>query len=806
MSAVLKSVNAATGVIEVRRLASMLAPDAQAWGHGVPLPTPLRPEFLAAVEESGVNGIKPCYLVFERDGQSVAYANVFVSTTDFATFDPKLDAASRQTVKRWFPEFMQFRVLELGYFTMIGEGLAVADEEDLPQIMARLDQELQILLEEHQADFILIRDIPNNKYQKYWSTLKELGYSPSTGFPNAKLPIRWDSLNGYLTALDSKTRLKFKNSLKVREDYSISVEVLSDYAHLADELAQLWANVNARAKDYSREKLTAPFFKACAQRLAGHSEIIRFTHDGRMVGFMLNLIGQHDYIVLDWGVDYDFEHYKDANLYRAATVLSIERAITLGKSVMELGITNYTPKLTLGCDIEPLSYFVRHKDKPAYTRTLARMLSDAIVQPDNTEHAAAAKVGATIHDLPGFERGIRQDQNLYATQDIFSRAGNYQRSNTMRLGGIYGLYPEFNCAQQSLVTFSNSDEVVLLGTNSYLGLASDERIVNAAVQALRQYGSGCSGSPLLNGTLDIHNALERELAAFMGREAVALCSTGYQTNLAALSALCGPGDVVLMDARNHRSLFDGVKLSGADCLVFRHADLPHLEKLLQRTAGRRCLIVTDSLFSMEGTIADLVGITRLARQHGARVFVDESHAMGVFGATGRGIAELQGVEADIDIIMGTFSKSFAALGGFVSGSRVLIDYIKHNAGGHIFSASLPPSVIATVRAALRVVVDEPGRRQAVLDKARYMATELAAMGYTVPYHGAQIVPVILGNYTLALAAYKRFMAHGVYVNPVGPPAVPEQYAGFRTSYIATHRWEDLDRALAVFRQHYPDFH
>ncbi|HEX5372658.1 MAG TPA: 8-amino-7-oxononanoate synthase family protein [Aquabacterium sp.] len=805
MSAVLIHEHAALDDIQVRRLMSMMSPDANGWGQGLNIPTAMRREFLSAVEQSGVNGISPRYLVFEREGRVVACANVFVSETDFATFDPKLNPDARQTLKRWFPGFMRFKVVEVGYFTMIGEGLALADERDLPQVVNCLDRELQLLMEEFDADFVLIRDVPQEKYAAYWQVLGELGYAPSTGFPNARLGVKWETLDDYLSALDSKTRLKFKNSLKLREEFSISVEVLGDYEHLADELAVLWANVNAKAKDYSREQLTAPFFKACAQHLAGRSEIIRFMHEGRMVGFMLNLVGEQDYIVLDWGVDYDFPHYREANLYRAATVLSIQRAMAWGKRSMELGITNYTPKLTLGCEIQPLTYFVRHRDQPHYSRTLARMLSDAIVQPDNTEHAAVGKVGSVTHDLPVFERSIRQDQNLYQAQDILHRVGSYQRSNTMRLGGIYGLYPEFNCAQQSLVTFSNQQEVVLLGTNSYLGLGSDERIVEAAVQALRRYGSGCSGSPLLNGTLDIHNALEHELAQFMGREAVALCSTGYQTNLAALSALCGPGDVVLMDARNHRSLFDGVKLSGADCLVFRHADLAHLDKLLHRTRGRRCMVVTDSLFSMEGTIADLVGITRLARQHGARVFVDESHAIGVFGPRGRGIAELQGVEGDVDVIMGTFSKSFAALGGFVTGRRELIDYIKHNAGGHIFSASLPPSVIATVRAALQVVIAEPERRQAVLDKAHYMATSLADMGYEVSYHGAQIVPVVFGNYTLALAAYKRFMAHGVYVNPVGPPAVPEQFAGFRTSYIATHRWEDLERALQVFRSHLPDF-
>ncbi|WP_217808711.1 aminotransferase class I/II-fold pyridoxal phosphate-dependent enzyme [Derxia lacustris] len=775
------------------------------WGEAFPIPTPMRPEFLAVVERARVNDITPYYLTFRFGGVVVAHANAYVCDTDFSTFDPKLPALARTTVKQWFPDFMKFRIVELGYFTMIGEGLALASDALLDSVIDQLDHELGNLAAHHGADFILIRDIPLARYAQYRAALAPLGYAPSVGFPNAVLPLRWDSLDDYLACLDGKTRLKFRNALRLDEKFGITHEVLGDYGHLAEEFGRLWSNVNARAADYSREQLTPAFFAECASQLRGASETIVFRQRGKLIGFMLNLIGADDYTMLDWGVDYDFEHYREANLYRAASVLSVARAIALGRSRLELGITNYTPKMTLGAEIRPLAYFVRHCRDARFGATLARLLTDAIELPDNTLHSAGNRLGTHCPDLPAFERMIREHQNPAPSSDIFQRVGNYQRVNAMRLGGIYGLYPEFNCAQDSVITFSDQRERVLLGTNSYLGLADDSRVKRAAKAAIDRYGSGCSGSPLLNGTLDIHNQLEDELAGFLGREAVALCSTGYQTNLTALSALCGPGDVVLMDARNHRSLFDGVRLSGADCLIYRHAELAHLGKLLERTAGRRRMIVTDSVFSMEGTIADLRGIAALARQHGARLFVDESHAVGVLGPTGRGVAELQGVEAEVDLVMGTFSKAFAALGGYVAGSRAVIEYLKHNGGGHIFSASLPPSVIATVLAALDIVRREPERRAAVLEKAAYMAGALRAIGYNAPFHGAQIVPVIFGNYTLALSAYKRFMQAGVYVNPVGPPAVPESAAGFRTSYIATHRQQDLDRALDVFRRHFPDF-
>ncbi|MDO4231329.1 MAG: aminotransferase class I/II-fold pyridoxal phosphate-dependent enzyme [Lautropia sp.] len=777
------------------------------WNEALPIPTPMKREFLDALESSEINNIGTYYLrVTDQDGNVLAQANVFVSETDFSTFDTTLPASARSTIKRWIPGFMSFRIVEVGYFTMIGEGVAIAEGADLSCVLPAIDKELQEIADKEEADFVLVRDVPESSYESYLSALAVLGYSPSIGFPNTLLPVKWRRFEDYLADINSKTRLKFRNSLKIQERFDVEWKIVDDFRSMTGDLSRLWDNVNKKAKDYTREKLDQRFFDACSDKLADQCEVITFFHAGRMIAFMLNMIGGDDYIVLDWGVDYSFEHYRQANLYRAATLISLQRAIELGKSKMELGITNYTPKLTLGAEVVPLAYFIRHRIDKRYGRTLARLVTDSINLPDTSLHATAGKIGTRVHDMLAFEQRVKRDQNPFGASDILDRVGSYNRSSSMRLSGIYGLYPEFNSAQRSVVTFSDSRERVLLGTNSYLGLADDPRVISAAVDALHRYGSGCSGSPLLNGTLDIHKQLEEELAIFSGREAVALCSTGYQTNLAAISALCGRGDVVLMDARNHRSLFDGVRLSGADCVIYRHADMAHLERLLARTKGRKRMIITDSVFSMEGTIADLQTLVGLASAHDARVFVDESHAVGVFGCHGRGIAELQGVEDRVDIVMGTFSKAFAGLGGFVAGSADLIDYIKHNAGGHIFSASLPPSVVATVLASLDIIRKEPERRQAPLDRAKFMALELQAIGYDAPYHGSQIVPVILGNYTLALSAYKRFMDEGVYVNPVGPPAVPESSSGFRTSYIATHGWDDLKVAVEVFRRHYRDFY
>ncbi|VAW81428.1 Acetyltransferase (GNAT) domain / Serine palmitoyltransferase [hydrothermal vent metagenome] len=771
------------------------------WDNISKLPTPMRHAFLDTVESSGINNIEHHYLLIKQGNNDLGRANLYLTKTDFSTFDTTLPQESRETIKRWFPKFMDFRILECGFFTMIGQGLSLKNDSKLEALLPGLVKQMDFIASKTKADFCLFRDITIDSYDQYQKILAPLGYYPALGFANTALDIAWKTIDQFMDSVNSKTRLKFKNCLKLKQKFDIDIEFVSDFRKLAPVLATLWKNVHLHTKDYSREFLDEKFFATCAQTLPENSEVLLFRHQGEIIAFMLNLYGEDDYVVLDWGVDYDFKHYSKANLYRTATLLSLERAMALEKKTLELGITNYTPKMILGVDIIPLVYFVKHQNNTRHSKTLSQLLSSSVTQPESTAHEYLAKLNTPYTNIKQIQANIGQQQAGYNNNDLFAKIGRYHRADSMRLSGIYGLYPEFNGAQNSTVQLSNNKDLVLLGTNSYLGLATHPRVVAAAVSALQHYGTGCSGSPLLNGTLDIHKLLEQELAHFFSRQAALLCSTGYQTNLAAISALAGPGDILLMDARNHRSLFDGAKLSGADYMIYRHNDMAHLEKMLKHTAAKNKMIVVDSLFSMEGTIADLPSICKLAKLYQSRVFVDESHAVGVIGHNGRGVCELLNVEQDVDIIMGTFSKSFAALGGFLTGKAEIIDYIKHNAGAHIFSASLPASVVATIRAVLKIIRTEPERRQQILKKASYMANALQNMGYDAPYHGSQIVPIILGNYTLALAGYRKFMDDGVYVNPVGPPAVPEAASGFRTSYITTHQWDHLDKALEVFNKH-----
>lgn len=250
-----------------------------------------------------------------------------------------------------------------------------------------------------------------------------------------------------------------------------------------------------------------------------------------------------------------------------------------------------------------------------------------------------------------WEERIRLDQDGLPEHDIFRKIDRQHKYTGLKLGGVYGFYPRFTGPQRSTVKAAELGEIVLLGTNSYLGLATHPEVVEASAEATRRYGTGCSGSPLLNGTLDLHVSLEQELACFLGKPAAVLCSTGYQSNLAAISALCESGDMIIQDALNHRSLFDAARLSGADFTLYRHNDMDHLARVLRRTEGRRRIIVVDAVFSMEGTVADLATIAELADRHGCRVYVDESHALGVLGPDGRGASAALGVLARMDVVM-----------------------------------------------------------------------------------------------------------------------------------------------------------
>lgn len=383
--------------------------------------------------------------------------------------------------------------------------------------------------------------------------------------------------------------------------------------------------------------------------------------------------------------------------------------------------------------------------------------------------------------------------------DLFDKHLN-ENAVIARERGIYPYFHELESRQDVEVVMEGKRRI-MLGSNNYLGLTVHPRVIEAGVQALREYGSGCSGSRFLNGTLTLHTSLERELADFLGKEAVMTFSTGFQSNLGIISAICGKNDYVICDRENHASIYDGCKLSYATMLRYRHNDMEHLEKCLKKvpdTAG--ILIVTDGVFSMGGDIANLPEIVRLAKAYGARVMVDDAHGLGVLGNGGRGTADYFGLADDVDIIMGTFSKSLASIGGFMAASERVVDYVRHASRPYIFCASIPPASAATAREALRILREQPELPARLHALSMYMRSGLKSRGITIRDSETPIIPIYTYDVFTTLETAKELYDEGVYVNPVLPPATPATECLLRTSYMATHTEALLDEALDVIER------
>jgi 8-amino-7-oxononanoate synthase len=364
----------------------------------------------------------------------------------------------------------------------------------------------------------------------------------------------------------------------------------------------------------------------------------------------------------------------------------------------------------------------------------------------------------------------------------------------------YPFFHEISSRQQAEVIMDGK-RTIMLGSNNYLGLTSDDRVISAAENALRTFGSGCSGSRYLNGTITLHNELERELAAFFGYEDSVTFSTGFQSNLGIISALCGRHDMIFFDRLNHASLYDAARLSFAKLIKYDHNNMEELEdRLKDANPDRGKLIVVDGVFSMEGDLADLPAIVELAEKYGARIMVDDSHGVGTMGAGGRGVTEHFGLTDKTDILMGTFSKSLASLGGFMAASREVCEFVRHTSRPFIFSASIPPANAAAALCAIRLLKEHPEMVKQVNDNADYMRAGFRRLGIRIGDSQAPIIPVLIGDDLTTLLANRDLLRAGVFVNPVIPPAVEDGNALLRTSYTATMTREQLDVALDGFQR------
>ena len=384
--------------------------------------------------------------------------------------------------------------------------------------------------------------------------------------------------------------------------------------------------------------------------------------------------------------------------------------------------------------------------------------------------------------------------------DIFDKCYDFTRADEAKALGIYPYFTPIQEVKGNKVKVDGK-EMIMVGSNNYLGLMNHPRVMKAAQEAVDRYGVATCGSRFLNGTLDIHIELEKKLAEFMKKETALAFSTGFQTNQGIISTLVGKGDSVITDKMVHASIIDACRLTFGNVHRFKHNDMADLEQALSsldKDAGK--LVVVDGVFSMEGDLANLPKVVELSKKYSAKIMVDDAHGIGVMGKNGRGTCEHFGVEDDVDLVMGTFSKSIASLGGFVAGDAKVISYIKHFARSLIFSASITPASVATALATVDIIQSEPERREKLWDITKKMKSGFQDMGYNTGPTETPIIPAIIGNDEMAFMLWRLLREDGIFANPVIYPAVPKGQSLIRTSYSATHTEEELDTVLASFEK------
>jgi len=383
----------------------------------------------------------------------------------------------------------------------------------------------------------------------------------------------------------------------------------------------------------------------------------------------------------------------------------------------------------------------------------------------------------------------------------FSESKIIERANLLRDNDLYPFFRAIEETEASTVTVKGKKQI-MIGSNNYLGLTHHPYVKEAAIKAIEKYGTGCTGSRFLNGNLNIHEELDEKLADYLGHEKAIVFSTGMQANLGALSALCGPKDLMLFDSENHASIIDSSRLSLGTTFKYKHNDMSSLEELLESNVSRfnRVIIVADGVFSMTGDIMKLPEVVALAKKYGAYVYVDDAHGLGVMGPQGRGTMQHFELTKDVDFNMGTFSKSFASIGGVISGSKDAIDYVRHSARSFMFSASMPPAAVATVSACIDMVTTDPSILKNLWDNVAMMREGFKELGFYTYGSQTPIIPIFIGDDMKAVQMTKFLENHGVFCTPVLPPAVPRGEALIRTSYMASHNKEDLATVLQIFAE------
>ncbi|MDR0401566.1 MAG: pyridoxal phosphate-dependent aminotransferase family protein [Endomicrobium sp.] len=383
--------------------------------------------------------------------------------------------------------------------------------------------------------------------------------------------------------------------------------------------------------------------------------------------------------------------------------------------------------------------------------------------------------------------------------DVFKKCFDFDAANSLRTRGFYPYFHKIESAQGPEAVI-NGEKKIVVCSNNYLGLANHPKVIESSIKAIKKYGTSCTGSRFLNGTNDLHEKVEKKFAKFVNKEDAILFTTGHQSNLGAISSLINKNEILMTDKLDHASIIDGCRLSFGEMIRFKHNDMFDLEKKINKYKENNILIIVDGVFSMEGDIANLPEILKLAKKYGARVFVDEAHSLGVLGKNGRGTGEYFCVEDGVDVLMATASKSLASIGGFIASKSHVVDYIRHNARTMIFTASLPPACVGAIDAALDLVVAEPERRNRLIEISKRMKSDFQSIGYNTGHSQSPIIPLVVGSDLIAFKMWRMLFDEGVFASPVVTPAVKDGQSIIRTSYMSTHSDDNLNFILEKFEK------
>lgn len=762
------------------------------WDAIAPRATGLRHNVLQTFELSGVNDLNCHYLTFEQNHQWIGKANLYEVSMDFASLDKNLSPHARRLIKSWLPDYLHLSMAECGLFAMNGDGIAVKDPQHLAQVIPLIHNELQTIANEKNLDLLVFRDVPLDQYDIYEKILVPLGYAPSAGFTNAVIDIRWDSIETYLESLNSKDRYKLKTALKIEEDFDIRVEITADYKHLAKEMADLWRNVNASSDDYNREQLDEAFFYEAGVRLHNNSEVILFFAGEKLVAFMWNLVGTEDYHMADWGVDYGYPQYREANFYRAASMISLKRAIELGKQRMQLGMTNYTPKKLLGAQMQPLVYFIKHQKNSHFTTIVNRMITDAIEQPPELNYYPAGSWPLDTMTSDEYKSIFTQKLVDYTTNDALAKVEANYDIDILKMGGLYGFYPDMETLNQPLCS------------GIFVNYSQHPDVIRAAKDACSQAKVTYSGAPFFSGESDATRALQLKISQAVQQQAVQLLPNGSLIHQTALPPLLDASCLVLLDEQTSPGIWEAVGPTGCEIRTFAHQNFSELEAILAENTGRKILIIAETAFPLFGDQTDIASLVHLKQRYDVRLYVDESLTLGLHGKNlpnthyHLGLSAQQGVSDQIDVIVASTLSGFGIDTGFVAASSKVIEHIRHQATSLLFAGSLAPIPLAMISTALDLAAHRLTTDPELFSKAEFLTGKLIAHGFNAALYQSPIINIIFTDFMLTLAVQKKLLQLGVAVGAIGQPLLPPEMSVIHLNLYDDLSWEQLEIVVDFF--------